>query len=933
MKPPRSIDSSAPSVHFGPIAIVGMGGVFPEANDLTTFWDNIAHKKSAVKAIPKARWIAPIDAMVSKNGEPDKAFTAQAALIDHFDFNAKGFLLPEEYLAPLDPLFHLTLEAGRQAFDAANTHTLNPARVGVVLAAIALPTDGASRWARRVVGNAYADQALIQAGIDAELSAQTFDSVEALSAQVTYLPAALLAAALGLKGSTVTLDAACASSLYAVKLACDQLLNGRLDAVLAGGVSRPDSLYTQVGFTQLKALSKSGCCAPFDQYADGLVVGEGAGIVLLKRLDDAVAHNDQILGVIRGFGLSNDLRGNLLAPDSEGQLRAMRAAYETCGWQPGDVDLIECHGAGTPLGDQTELQSLRTLWKKEPVEQKCAIGSVKSMVGHLLTAAGAASLIKTVLAIQHKTLPPSLNFHQAPANSSLQHSPFYVQTETATWSQRDVHSPRRAAINAFGFGGINAHLLLEEYLPAKFDQNESYSVQTTSAKATAPPKIAIVGLDAASGGYQNQKQIVRALLNNKAGLNPRPANRWRKTDRFIAPILGEVASHGRYMTEMVIAPDEFRMPPAEIPDIIPQHLLMLRVAKQAAHNAGVDTRHEKPRMGAIIGIDFDFEATDFHLRWALFNQVKEWNQLYQLGLNSTDRQQVADAIAPPLTYSRTLGALGSMTASRVARELRLGGPCFTISAGAVSGVHALQMAVDSHQKNETDTMIIGGVDLMGDVRAVTSAHKLGVDQPPADGAAAVVLKRLDDAQKNHDTIYAVVDGIGLANEWQTDNTFPSPSQKHANNIALKKSDLTKEDIHFTDQGDLLPQMGTIAPHLSANTTSAFSALVTASLSLYHQLLLRQQKESDPASIVPKADRPQAATVAAQTVFGQSGQVFLVAHDHATLANLETAKELLSRDGIRLPVGKMPAPFPSFPKRSSADKDYSLDQSFDPATLQ
>ncbi len=441
MKPPRPLHSNTLSDPLGPIAIVGMGGVFPEAYNLTTFWDNIAHKKSAVKTIPPERWIAPFDAMVSTDGEPDKAFTTQAALIDHFDFNAKGFLLAEELLAPLDPLFHLTLEAGRQAFDAADTHALNPDRVGVVLAAIALPTDGASRWARKVVGSAYANQMLSQAGVDTQFKAQPFDSIESFSAQVTYLPAALLAAALGLKGGAVTLDAACASSLYAVKLACDQLISGKMDVMLAGGVSRPDSLYTQVGFTQLKALSKSGRCAPFDQSADGLVVGEGAGIIVLKRVEDALAHNDQILGLIRGIGLSNDLRGNLLAPDSEGQLRAMRAAYETCGWQPEDVDLIECHGAGTPLGDQTELFSLRKLWQKEPCDRKCAIGSVKSMVGHLLTGAGAASLIKTVLAMQHKTLPPSLNFHQAPAKSPLHNSPFDVQTETAPWRKRNAPHP------------------------------------------------------------------------------------------------------------------------------------------------------------------------------------------------------------------------------------------------------------------------------------------------------------------------------------------------------------------------------------------------------------------------------------------------------------------------------------------------------------
>jgi acyl transferase domain-containing protein len=236
--------------------------------------------------------------------------------------------------------------------------------------------------------------------------------------------------------------------------------------MLAGGVSRPDCLFTQVGFSQLRALSPSGRCAPFDQTADGLVVGEGAGILVLKRLADALRDGDAIRGVIRGIGLSNDLRGNLLAPDSEGQLRAMRAAYTAAGWSPPDVDLIECHGAGTPVGDATELASLHTLWGETGWSRRqCALGSIKSMIGHLLTAAGAAGVIKTLLAFQHAQLPPTIHFQQAASGSVLNDGPFRVQTEVEPWERRAPGVPRRAAVSAFGFGGINAHLLLEEWNP------------------------------------------------------------------------------------------------------------------------------------------------------------------------------------------------------------------------------------------------------------------------------------------------------------------------------------------------------------------------------------------------------------------------------------------------------------------------------------
>src|SRR5205085_8835856 len=166
-------------------------------------------------------------------------------------------------------------------------------------------------------------------------------------------------------GGWYTLDATCASSLYALKLAADELRAGRADLMLTGGAARPDCLYTQMGFAQLRALSPSGRCSPFDAAGDGLVVGEGCGILALKRLDDALRDGNTIYGVIAGIGLSNDVEGSLLAPASDGQLRAMQTAYARAGWSPATVDLIECHATGTPVGDAIEFASLSSLWRDE----------------------------------------------------------------------------------------------------------------------------------------------------------------------------------------------------------------------------------------------------------------------------------------------------------------------------------------------------------------------------------------------------------------------------------------------------------------------------------------------------------------------------------------------------------------------------------------
>ncbi|MCG8565253.1 MAG: polyketide synthase, partial [Desulfobacterales bacterium] len=328
------------------IAVVSMAGVFPGASNVDILLDRILAQQESVIPVPAHRWAAPAEALYAHPSRPDGVVSTRAGLITDFQFDAHGFQLAPDNLAPLDPLHHLTLTAGRDAaLHCALPDTVRQ-RTGVILAAIALPTEGASRFSRQLLGHSLTPNRAKDA---------------ARAATIVSEPAALLARALGFGGGTYTLDAACASSLFSIKLACEQLRRGRVDAMVAGGVSRPDSLYTQVGFSQLKALSPTGRCAPFDQTANGLVVGEGAGIVILKRLEDALACGDTIHGVIQGYGVSNDIEGNLVAPASEGQIRAMAAAYHMAGWSPAQVQYMECHGSGTPVGDNIELSSIDTL--------------------------------------------------------------------------------------------------------------------------------------------------------------------------------------------------------------------------------------------------------------------------------------------------------------------------------------------------------------------------------------------------------------------------------------------------------------------------------------------------------------------------------------------------------------------------------------------
>lgn len=804
-----------------PIAVVGMAGIFPGAPDLPTYWRNIVAKFDANREVPPNRWVADAERMVNQTPTPDRAFHRRGCFVDPVSCDPSGFDLPPHLLKDLDPMVHMVLSVGRTAVSVPTPIRINHKRTGVVLAAIALPTDAASTLSRDLI------RGLIEQQLFGSANYRPPSETQKLASRVTALPATILARGLGLGGGAFTLDAACASSLYAVKLACDELAARRTDAMLAGGVSRPDCLYTQVGFSQLRALSASGRCAPFDRSADGLVVGEGAGILVLKRLEDALADNERIYGLICGIGLSNDMCGNLLAPDSEGQLRAMRNAYASVGWSPDAVDLIECHGAGTPVGDATELRSLRTLWESvDGPAGRCAIGSVKSMIGHLLTAAGAAGMIKTLLALDEKILPPSLNFEQPADDSPLIASPFRVQTSAESWPDRSDGSPRRAAVSAFGFGGINAHVLLEEWSPRRSAPDRSRLQTPTGldggrrASSAAGPEttepVAVVGMSVAFGPITSLREFQETVFNGRSIVADRHPDRWKGCDGMLERCGVWLPRKGGFMRRLPIGISEFRIPPNEIPDILPQHLLMLKMAASAMADAGLTANSERPRMGVVIGLDFDYEATNFHTRWSLFEQVRRWQRRYFPDLDDKTVEAWCTALqeitAPPLTATRTLGALGGIVASRVAREFRCGGPSFSVSAEAASGNRALAIGVRFLQQREADAVLVGAVDLAADIRQILAGSnagefsKNGVIRPfdrgadgtlPGEGAAAVVLKRLDQAVAEKDRIYAVVTGIGNAGGRPGDAT-ETETYTQALRQALQDAELSASQIDFVE---------------------------------------------------------------------------------------------------------------------------------------
>ncbi len=727
------------------IAIVGMGGIFAGSDCPDRLWANVLAGRDLTREVPRDRW--PVDSgevLDTRIAEPDRVYTTRGGFVDPVRFDPRGTRLDPDFIEQLDPMFHLTLCAASQAWNDAATGSLDRGRTGVILGNILLPTQAASSVSLDLLGNEF-ERAL-------GLAAREERRFHPADLHLAGMSAAIVAEAFGLGGVAYALDAACGSSLYALKLASDELIAGRADAMIAGGVSRPDSLYTQMGFCQLRALSPKGRAAPLDAGADGLIVGEGAGMFVLMRLADAVRDGHRIHGVIAGIGLSNDGQGDLMAPDRDGQLRAMRGAYEQAGWDPRDVDLIECHATGTPRGDAVEIASLTALWEHgEGRPGECVIGSVKGNIGHPLTAAGAAGLIKVLMAMRHQTFPPTANIDRPCVGLESGETPFRVLGASEPWPARGPGRPRRAAISGFGFGGVNAHVLVEEWVPSRV--NSAVVPVTERPHGSAPSSagegcpIAIVGLGIQLG-------------------------QGRGSDVLGDLVLGEpVSSGGRRLRTLEFEAGEFRIPPRELAAMLPQQSLMLRVAGDAIQGAGWDAGLG-PRTAVVIGTGLDLNTTNFYLRWSIADSARRWNDELDLGLSHDELAswagELREAAGPALSADRTMGSLGGVVASRVARELRIGGPSLSVSCDETSGLQAAAIAVDWLRRGEVDAAIVGAIDLAGDPRAALARQHLGGSPDDGeDAAVCLVLRRLDDAIREDRRILAVIHRV--------DSTAGAPS--------------------------------------------------------------------------------------------------------------------------------------------------------------
>ncbi|WP_220025472.1 SDR family NAD(P)-dependent oxidoreductase [Paenibacillus sp. S02] len=572
--------SPMPSENKDVIAIVGISGRYPGAEDVQQYWDNLALGKNSIIEIPKDRWDVSqyYDPRPAQEGKINCKWLGVLEDMEYFDplfFN----ISPTE-AEGMDPQQRIFMQEAYKAIEDAgySGSQLGNKKCGVYLG---------------ILNNEYS---MLRYKHQAQFTNTTGNSNAIAAARISYF--------LNLKGPAISVDTACSSSLVATHLACQALSNGEIEMALVGGVSLYLTPESYVGMSASGMLSPDGRCKTFDNSANGFVPGEGVGALVLKRLKDAEADRDHIYGVIIGSGINQDGKTNgITAPSTNSQIELEREIYNKYQIEPESISYVEMHGTGTKLGDPIELEALSTAFK-EKTDQKnyCAIGSVKSNIGHTSAAAGIASVQKVLLCMKHRKLVPTLNFKNPNEHFDFDNSPFYVNTELNAW-EPSRGNKRRAAVSSFGFSGTNAHLIIEEYRPG------------TGTSATSP----------AAADIHNPVLFVLSAKGEKQLKTY--AERMRS---FIASRENLNLSDMGYTLQVSREPMDYRL--AFVADS--KEALLKALEGFANHDllAGVLTAQVKKSKDGIVMFEADEDAKSLLETWIKKRKLKKIAELWVKGL-------------------------------------------------------------------------------------------------------------------------------------------------------------------------------------------------------------------------------------------------------------------------------------------------------------
>ena len=767
--------------HPTPLAIVGMACHLPGADGLEAFWNLLRDGVDAVGEMPADRLDRELYFDPQK-GVRGKTYSTRGGLISDRPLDRVACPLSDELLRDADPSHIVLCETAARALRHAG---YDPTNLPLRNMGTYVGHSGGSSLSGELAFATHAEAIIERLRQVDDFRALPTTEQDAIIAEVTAgvrarRPqrdadggphvdagdgAALVARAFGLNGPHLVIDAACASSLVALHSAALALERGTIDAAIVGGASyaKADSL---VLFSQAQSCSAAKS-RPFDADADGLIGSEGYVVLVVKTLARAVADGDPIRAVIRGIGMSADGRGrSLWAPRKEGQLEAVRRAY-TEGLDPTTVQYVETHATSTQLGDATEIEALAAYFlEKLPAGRRLPIGSVKSNIGHTLEAAGLAGLLKTILAIDAGQLPPSINVRSLNRTVDWQRVPFDVVQQLQPWPTTLPGTPRRAAVNAFGIGGLNVHVVVEAYLP-----DASAKLIAAVPKRDDDDAVAIVGRGAVLPGAFSVPAFVDLLASGTDPKSEPDDARWLAAfghDRTGRRRHAEKTSLGGYVRNYQYDWRRHKIPPKQIASANPLQFMLLDAADQALAEAGaggrpVDRSGTHVVVGTIFGGDFGHQLFAGLRLPELRREIEQTCRAR--GRNAAWCDRVVDAFESvilrdhPALLDETGSFTSSTLASRLTKTLDLMGGAQAIDAGYCSGTAALSTACDLLLTGRAQTVLCAAAQRSmsrATYEQLDLAGELAVKSVPGEGVVVFLLKRLSEARRDGDRIFGIV---------------------------------------------------------------------------------------------------------------------------------------------------------------------------------
>ncbi len=830
------IFSSADNRIHDEIAIVGMGCTLPDADNPEQLWENILGKKYSISEMDEDRFDRELYYNPDRSAE-DSSYTILAGQAKQFSFDAEKFGYTPEKAKRLSRSQQLVLQTAQQAVESggllAEDGTLacdDPKRTAVIIATCLGNELGNSLqlkyWYPEMLSMLEKTPAFAALTDDEkETVKQTLlegmegdnPGYDPVHGMLLNIEASRVAKHLGAKGTNFIVDAACASSFTAIEAGMGELLSGDHDQVVVGGVNTHLAPESFIGFAKMGTLSAKGSY-PFDQRADGFILGEGSAVFVLKRMKDALRDGNKIFGVINAVGGSSDGKGKAIAaPNPNGQVMALERCFENMhkDVSPASVGFIEAHGTSTIVGDQVELGTLKAVYEGT----KVGVSSIKSQVGHLLGGAGSAGMIKALLAINKGVLPPNGQFETLGKNHDLDGSTLFVVKDEQKW-EVPTGTPRRAGISSYGFGGINYHIVVEEMTDAYVRVNRQIFADT--AYDFNDDRIVVAGLGVMLPGAKNTEEFWEKLVSGEKQFSP-VSDEHFDNDAYAA--FPPQSFYHLPKVNVGLVKDykfnnlKYRMPPKMVSSIERGQIFGLEAAGEALESAGLLNNAEaNARTGVILGTIAGERQSRNIIRvrkqllaniLAKTKGIKE-ETAKQLG------QELADAIRaaiPENNEDTTPGLLSNIISGRIANFYGLNGPNYVLDASCASSTIAVRNAMRSLRHKELDYVLAGGVDCNLYPAVIMAFKRLGLlsageatffdnkadGYSMGEGAAIHMLTTYGKAMENKMTILGEINECVFSSS-VTDHLL-APSEQTFNTVieeTYKRSGIRKNDIQHMD---------------------------------------------------------------------------------------------------------------------------------------